>query len=80
MKPIQGESTDIYESSEPYWFISYFHKDYQAMVSVKNILEELNVRYWYDNGLHSGDDWNIVIAKHLKESTVCLLILSPNST
>jgi len=36
-------------------------------------------RYWYDNGLHSGDDWNMVIAKHLKGSAACLLLLSPNS-
>ena len=49
------------------------------MLSVKHILEESNIRYWYDNGLHSGDDWNMVIAKHLKGAAVCLLLLSPNS-
>ena len=32
------------------------------MISVKHILEDQNIRYWYDNGLHSGDDWNMVIA------------------
>ena len=73
------QSPDVYEGNEPYLFISYSHKDQQAMLSVKQILEESGIRYWYDNGLHSGDDWNMVIAKHLKNSAVCLLLLSPNS-
>ena len=73
------QSPDVYEGNEPYLFISYSHKDQQVMLSVKRILEESNIRYWYDNGLHSGDDWNMVIAKHLKGSAVCLLLLSPNS-
>lgn len=70
---------DVYEGNEPYLFISYSHKDHQTMITVKNTLKEHNVRYWYDNGLHSGDDWNMVIAKHLKGATACLLLLSPNS-
>jgi len=73
------QSPDVYEGNEPYLFISYSHKDQQVMLSVKRILEESNIRYWYDNGLHSGDDWNMVIAKHLKGSAACLLLLSPNS-
>lgn len=79
MNPMHVQSPDVYEGDEPYLFISYSHKDQQAMISVKHILEEQNIRYWYDNGLHSGDDWNMVIAKHLKGATVCLLLLSPNS-
>lgn len=73
------QSHDVYEGNEPYLFISYSHKDHQTMITVKSILKEQNVRYWYDNGLHSGDDWNMVIAKHLKDAAACLLLLSPNS-
>lgn len=73
------QSPDIYEGNEPYLFISYSHKDHQTMLTVKGILEEKNIRYWYDNGLHSGDDWNMVIAKRLKDAAACLLLLSPNS-
>ncbi len=70
---------NIYEGNEPYLFISYSHKDHNTMLKVKHILDNSNIRCWYDNGLHSGDDWNMVIAEHLKNSSVCLLLLSPNS-
>lgn len=79
MKPIQRKSPDIYEGSKPFLFISYHHKGHQTTVSIKNILEEHNIRYWYDNGLHSGDDCNMAIDKHLEEATASLLILSQNS-
>lgn len=70
---------DVYEGNEPYAFISYSHKDDSAMKKVKQVLMSYKIRYWYDNGLHSGDDWNLVIAKHLQSATVCLLLLSHNS-
>lgn len=79
MSQVNGQSPDVYEGNAPYLFISYSHKDQQAMLSVRRILEEQNIRYWYDNGLHSGDDWNMVIATHLKKAAACLLLLSPNS-
>ena len=72
-------SEDVYEGNEPYAFISYSHKDEMDMKKVKQVLKVHNIRYWYDNGLHSGDDWNLVIAKHLQGATVCLLLLSHNS-
>lgn len=70
---------DVYDGNEPYAFISYSHKDDSAMKKVKQVLMSYKIRYWYDNGLHSGDDWNLVIAKHLQSATVCLLLLSHNS-
>lgn len=79
MVPMYSQPSDVYEGDEPYLFISYSHKDQQAMLSVKYFLGVSGVRYWYDNGLHSGDDWNMVIAKRLKGAALCLLLLSPNS-
>lgn len=70
---------DCYDGNWPYLFVSYSHKDQNEMDSVKRLLDKHKIRYWYDNGLHSGDDWNLKIATHLKNSTVCLLLLSPNS-
>lgn len=69
----------IYEGSDPYVFISYSHKDTYEMREVTELLNRNGVRYWYDDGLHSGDDWNYSIAAHLKNSAVCLLLLSSNS-
>lgn len=71
--------TMIYEGAEPYVFISYSHKDIQEMREVAAVLWRNGVRFWYDDGLHSGDDWNYSIATHLKNCSVCLLLLSPNS-
>lgn len=60
----------------PYLFISYSHKDQTELESVKKVLDSQNIRYWYDDGLHSGDDWNLEIAAHLQDAAACLLLLS----
>ena len=69
----------IYEGPEPYLFISYSHLDSYSMSEVLSCLKRMQVRFWYDNGLNSGANWNAVIAAHLKNAAVCLLLLSPNS-
>lgn len=69
----------IYEGSEPYVFVSYSHKDIREKDEVTVFLQNGGVRFWFDDGLHSGDDWNYSIATHLKNAAVCLLLLSPNS-
>lgn len=71
------KAAGIYEGTQPYLFISYSHRDKTALEQVKAIFEENGVRYWYDDGLHSGDDWNMMIATHLQNAAVCLLLLSP---
>lgn len=68
-----------YEGNEPYLFISYSHKDKDALDEIARFLDENHVRYWFDSGLHSGDDWNDVIAEHLRYAEACLLLLSPDS-
>lgn len=77
--PETATADGMYEGTEPYLFISYSHKDSMALQDVLGFLEQQHMRYWYDNGLHSGDDWNLVIARHLEQATVCLLLLSENS-
>lgn len=79
MLEYKNNSSGIYEGYEPYLFISYSHKDAYALERVKTIFDDSKLRYWYDNGLHSGDDWNLIIAKRLQNASVCLLLLSPNS-
>ena len=79
MAATTNQGTNIYEGTAPYIFISYSHRDYAAMEEITALFQKNNVRFWYDDGLHSGDDWNLVIAKHLQAATVCLLLLSSNS-
>lgn len=66
----------MYEGNDPYLFISYSHRDASNITEICTILRENSVRFWYDNGLHSGDDWNLVIATHLERAAACLLLLS----
>lgn len=67
---------NMYEDNAPYIFISYSHQDRARMMEVCNVLSKNGGRFWYDNGLRSGDDWNLVIASHLEKAAVCLLLLS----
>ena len=69
-------STGMYEGSAPYIFISYSHQDSAKLTDVCNMLRQRGVRFWYDKGLHSGADFNMVIASHLEKAAVCLLLLS----
>ena len=69
-------SSGMYEGNAPYIFISYSHRDTLRMTAVCNVLRQRGGRFWYDSGLHSGDDWNMVIASHLEKAAVCLLLLS----
>lgn len=71
----KNSNSDVF----PYLFISYSHKDEYEMNNIKRMLEDNKVRYWYDDGLHSGDDWNLIIAKYLRNAAVCLVLLSPNA-
>ncbi len=64
---------------EPYVFVSYSHKDKRDMEEIKDLLEHSGIRYWYDMGLHSGEDWNSVIARRLDKAAACIVLLSPNS-
>jgi len=69
----------MYTGSEPYAFISYAHADQEWIQKITKLLERNGIRFWFDNGIHSGDDWNMVIASRLEEASVCLLLLSPNA-
>lgn len=75
-KRTTNQSSSMYEGSAPYIFISYSHRDTISMTAVCNVLRQSGGRFWYDSGLHSGDDWNMVIASHLEKAVVCLLLLS----
>ena len=74
-----SEAFEPYEGIEPYLFISYSHMDKIELEKVKDIFNKSKIRYWYDDGLHSGDDWNRMIAEHLQNAWACLLLLSPNA-
>ena len=69
-----------YEGDLPYVFISYSHLDIELRDELLAAFSKEGIRFWFDDGLHSGDDWNLSIANHLLTAALCLTILTPNST
>lgn len=68
----------VYEGKMPYVFVSYAHKDIIVTKYVESIMRK-QIRLWFDDGNHAGDDWAENIANHLLDSNVILLFISKES-
>ena len=66
-------------SKDPYIFISYAHSDAERVRPFFEILESNNFRYWYDQGLPSGEDFSSQIARHIKCAVQFIIFLSENA-
>lgn len=64
---------------DPFIFISYAHADAERIRPFFEILEKNNFRYWYDEGLPSGEDFSGQIGRHIKCAVQFILFLSKNS-
>ena len=64
-----------YEGKRPYIFISYPHKQSDAVVDTIRILHEKKYRLWYDEGIPAGSDWPANIAMHMRdcEAVICFI-------
>ena len=67
-----------YEGNEPYIFISYSHKDTDAVLCVIEALEQSGFRVWFDAGVEAGSEWPEYIATHLRKSACILAFISPH--
>ena len=47
---------DPYEGTENYIFVSYTHKDSEAVFSVIERLHKRGYRIWYDDGIAPGSE------------------------
>ena len=74
-----SERINIYEGNKPFVFISYSSKDRDWVRSKLEQLSNLNVRIWYDDGTHGGEEWNTTIETHIKRCTLIILFATPNS-
>ncbi len=68
------------ESKEPYLYIICSRKDQQALEALKDILEAANIRFWYDDGMVAGNDWEEVVADRLIHASGCILLMTPDAT
>lgn len=65
-----------YEGSRPFAFISYAHRQSDAVVDTIRILHEKGWRLWYDEGIPAGSDWPANIARHMQDCERVIFFLS----
>lgn len=66
--------------NQNYIFISYAHRDYKQVYADLADLYEAGVRFWYDEGLPAGEDWDAVVRSRLEDPRCVGVIfyMSPN--
>lgn len=57
-----------------YVFVSYSHKDEAEVLEIIEKLTKNGLRVWYDNGINPGSNWPEVIAGHLNNCEVFLIV------
>lgn len=66
-----------YEGDEGYAFVSYKHHVYEkTFCSILGVLKKGNYRYWYDDGIHIGDNWQNTLDNKLKNCKMCIICLT----
>ena len=64
---------------DKYIFISYAHKDSQAVIPILDELAQAGVPLWYDEGIEAGTEWPETIEKKLVGCSAILVFVSPAS-
>ena len=65
-----------YEGKRPFLFVSYAHKQSEAVVNTIRIIHDKDYRVWYDEGIPAGNDWPSNIASHMECCEGVLFFLS----
>ena len=65
-----------YEGKRSYLFISYSHRQSDAVIDTIRLLHERRWRIWYDEGIPAGSDWPKNIESHMRGSAAVLFFLS----
>jgi hypothetical protein len=68
-----------YKGNDPYIFISYSHKDSDAILSVISELNSLGYNIWYDEGIDPGNEWPDEIANALERCAYFIVFISNHS-
>lgn len=68
--------TMAYKGAEPYAFISYSHADRVRVEALLRILKQFGRRFWYDAGIDYGENWEEVIDRALRDSSMFLLLVT----
>lgn len=68
-----------YEGKRPYLFVSYSHRQSDAVVDTIRLLHERRWRVWYDEGIPAGSDWPKNIEQHMRGCAAVLFFLSASA-
>ena len=68
-----------YHGTEPYIFISYAHLDHELVFPLIKEFHDRGYRVWYDEGIAPGNEWTADIAKALKNCSLIVAMITPNS-
>ena len=74
-KIMDDEKITAYNGNEPFIFISYSHGDYET---IRPLLQTLagEYRFWYDEGIKSGQEWVEVIGEKIYNCELFVVFLS----
>lgn len=67
-----------YKGDAPYIFISYAHRDKEAVFPVIASMQEAGFRVWFDEGIDPGTEWDNVIATQIEKCGYFLAFVSVN--
>ena len=63
-------------SNKPYVFISYAHRDSDAVLPVIQAMKRSGINLWYDEGIAAGSEWPEYIAEKVMHCSKFLLFIS----
>lgn len=79
MDDINRINVPAYQGELPYIFISYAHKDADAVLPALAAMQKKGFRLWFDLGIEAGTEWSNNIAAHLRDCSVFVAFVSHNS-
>ena len=68
-----------YEGKRPYLFVSYSHRQSDAVVDTIRLLHDRRWRVWYDEGIPAGGDWPKNVEMHMRQCAAVLFFLSKSA-
>lgn len=73
---MEQEVMSPYKGKEPYIFISYAHKNSDAIFPIIAHLQQNGYRVWYDGGIDPGVEWDENIALHINDCRYFIAFMS----
>ena len=67
------------DEEKPFIFISYSHRDREAVLEIIKRLYEEGWKIWYDEGLTIGDRYDETLEEHVRDCSVFLLFVTSHS-